>query len=59
MQILGLRCGKIYKSINELRYGHVMIMTDQGIIIIKYYILLLLFIDFYKNIYFYKNRCRW
>ncbi|KAI1319072.1 DNA topoisomerase 2 [Mortierella claussenii] len=28
-QILGLKQGKIYTNISELRYGHLMIMTDQ------------------------------
>ncbi|KAF9943264.1 DNA topoisomerase 2 [Mortierella alpina] len=28
-QILGLKQGKVYTSIEELRYGHLMIMTDQ------------------------------
>ncbi|KAG0298167.1 DNA topoisomerase 2 [Dissophora globulifera] len=28
-QILGLKQGKTYTNINELRYGHLMIMTDQ------------------------------
>ncbi|KAF9913814.1 DNA topoisomerase 2, partial [Lobosporangium transversale] len=28
-QILGLKQGKTYTSIDELRYGHLMIMTDQ------------------------------
>jgi DNA topoisomerase-2 len=28
-QILGLQQGKVYKSTESLRYGHVMIMTDQ------------------------------
>lgn len=28
-QILGLKQGKEYESISELRYGHLMIMTDQ------------------------------
>ncbi|KAG0208879.1 DNA topoisomerase 2 [Mortierella sp. GBA30] len=28
-QILGLKQGKVYTSIDELRYGHLMIMTDQ------------------------------
>lgn len=29
--ILGLEKGKIYTSLDELRYGHVMIMTDQDV----------------------------
>jgi len=28
-RILGLKQGKIYTSVDELRYGHLMIMTDQ------------------------------
>ncbi|GES91633.1 DNA topoisomerase II [Rhizophagus clarus] len=28
-QILGLKQGKVYNSTDELRYGHLMIMTDQ------------------------------
>ena len=28
-QILGLQQGKTYSSVDSLRYGHVMIMTDQ------------------------------
>ena len=27
-KILGLQQGKVYKSVNDLRYGRVMIMTD-------------------------------
>jgi DNA topoisomerase II len=30
-KILGLQHGKIYKSISELRYGHIMILTDADI----------------------------
>jgi len=29
--ILGLETGKIYKSLSELRYGRIMIMTDQDV----------------------------
>lgn len=29
--ILGLEIGKVYTSLDELRYGHVMIMTDQDV----------------------------
>ncbi|KAI8028600.1 DNA topoisomerase 2 [Camellia lanceoleosa] len=29
-QILGLQHGKQYDSVKTLRYGHLMIMTDQG-----------------------------
>ena len=28
-QILGLQHGKVYDSVKSLRYGHLMIMTDQ------------------------------
>ncbi|KAI8600606.1 DNA topoisomerase, partial [Dissophora ornata] len=28
-QILGLKQGKVYTNVDELRYGHLMIMTDQ------------------------------
>jgi DNA topoisomerase II len=28
-QILGLQHGKVYKDTSSLRYGHLMIMTDQ------------------------------
>jgi DNA gyrase/topoisomerase IV subunit B len=28
-QILGLQHGKVYEDIKALRYGHLMIMTDQ------------------------------
>jgi DNA topoisomerase-2 len=28
-QILGLKHGKVYNSVDDLRYGHLMIMTDQ------------------------------
>ena len=28
-QILGLQHGKVYENVDSLRYGHLMIMTDQ------------------------------
>jgi DNA topoisomerase-2 len=28
-QIIGLQQGKVYESTKDLRYGHIMIMTDQ------------------------------
>nr|GEW86672.1 DNA topoisomerase 2 [Tanacetum cinerariifolium] len=30
-KILGLQEGKIYENVNELRYGHLMIMTDEAV----------------------------
>jgi DNA topoisomerase-2 len=30
-KILGLESGKEYKSINDLRYGHIMVLTDQDV----------------------------
>jgi DNA topoisomerase-2 len=28
-QIMGLQHGKVYSSVDSLRYGHIMVMTDQ------------------------------
>lgn len=28
-KIIGLQSGKVYKNVNELRYGHVLLLTDQ------------------------------